>query len=68
MAAEITLDQLRTKALQAGLELADEELQKLLPGVNRARNQVADLRQFLSDATEPAATFTALTADKVQPS
>jgi hypothetical protein len=56
---------LRAKALQAGLELDDEELQKLLPGVNRARDQVAELRQFLSDATEPAATFTALTVDKV---
>jgi hypothetical protein len=68
MATQITLDELRGMAVRAELTLTDEELQKLLPGVNRARNQVAELRQFLSDATEPGATFTVLTVDKVQPS
>ncbi len=65
MAAEITLNQLRAKALQAGLELDDEELQKLLPGVNRARKQVAELRQLVTDAAEPASTSSALKVDKV---
>ena len=67
MATDITFDELRAKALQAGLELADDDLLKLLPEVNRARKQAAELRQFLSDATEPAATFTALKVDKVSP-
>jgi hypothetical protein len=60
MTDEITLDELRGMAVQAGLKLADEELQKLLPGVKRARKQAAELRQFLSDTTEPSAIFTAL--------
>ena len=65
MAGELTLDDLSRLAAQAGLKLSDEELQKLLPGVNRARNQVADLRQLITDSTEPAGTFSALKADKV---
>ena len=60
MTEEMTLDNLSKMAAQAGLKLPDDELEKLLPGVNRARKQAAELRQFLSDATEPAATFTAL--------
>jgi hypothetical protein len=60
MTDEITLDELRGMAVQAGLKLADEELQKLLPGVKRARKQAAELRQFLSDTTEPSTIFTAL--------
>jgi hypothetical protein len=51
-------------AAHAGLKLPEDELQKLLPGVNRARKQVAELRQFVTDATEPASAFTAL-KDKV---
>jgi tRNA pseudouridine-54 N-methylase len=65
MATEITLDQLRAKALQAGLELDDEELQKLLPGVNRSRRQAAELRELLSDYSEPASIFTPLKVDGV---
>jgi Ca2+-binding EF-hand superfamily protein len=64
MAMEITLDELRVMAAHAGLKLPEDELQKLLPGVNRARKQVAELRQFVTDATEPASAFTAL-KDKV---
>jgi len=65
MAVEITFDELRTQALQAGLKLADEELQKLLPGVNRARRQAAELRELLSDRSEPAGIFTPLKVDRV---
>jgi hypothetical protein len=64
MADEITLDELRRMALQAGLKLADEELQKLLPRVNRSRKQVAELRELISDIAEPAAIFNALKANK----
>ena len=67
MTEEMTLDNLSKMAAQAGLKLPDDELEKLLPGVNRARKQADELRQFLSDATEPAATFTALKVDKVSP-
>ena len=64
MADEITLDDLSKLAAQAGLKLSDDELQKLLPGVNRARKQVAELRQLISDSTEPAGVFQALKAEK----
>ena len=46
-------------AARAGLNLAEEELRKLLPGVNRARRQVAELREFVTDTMEPAGTFSA---------
>lgn len=65
MTDEITLDELRDLAQRAGLKLADEELQKLLPGVNRARRQVAELRMLITDSAEPAGTFSALKAGKV---
>jgi hypothetical protein len=59
MPDEITLDELRARAARAGLKLADEELQKLLPGVNRSHQQVTELRHLLSDADEPAGIFPA---------
>ena len=65
MTTEITLDELRNLAQRAGLKLTDDELQKLLPGVNRARRQVAELRQLIAETTEPASIFSALKADKV---
>ena len=37
MAKEITLEELSVLALQAGLKLTQDELQRLLPGVNRSR-------------------------------
>ena len=51
-------------AERRGLKLADDELQKLLPGVNRARRQAAELRELLADHREPAGAFTALKAKK----
>jgi len=59
MATELVLDDLRRMASRAGLSLSDEELQKLLPGVNRAQRQVLELRELLSDEIEPAAHFPA---------
>ena len=57
MASEITRDELRVRAARAGLDLSEDELNQLLPGVNRAYKQVIDLRALLSDADEPAAVF-----------
>jgi len=57
MATEITRDELRVRAARAGLELSEDELNQLLPGVNRAYGQVIDLRALLSDGDEPAAVF-----------
>jgi hypothetical protein len=59
MASEIALDELRARAARAGLELSEDELRQLLPGVNRAFQQVRDLRGLLSDSDEPAGTFSA---------
>jgi hypothetical protein len=57
MADEINLSQLRVMAAGAGLKLSEEELQRLLPGVNRSRAQAANLRDLLTLAAEPAAIF-----------
>ena len=67
MAGELTLKDLSKRAARAGLTLAEDELQKLLPGVNRALRQAAELRQLVTDCTEPGSTFSALKVDKVSP-
>ena len=67
MAGELTLENMSEMAAQAGLKLAEDELQKLLPGVNRARRQAAELRQLIVDCSEPASAFSALKVDKVSP-
>jgi len=60
MIKEISFEELRAKAQQVGLKLSDDELERLLPGVNRAKKQADELRQLISPATEPAATFRVL--------
>jgi len=60
MTTKITLDQLRMMAERAGLTLSEEELERLLPGVNRSRKQVSELRGLMSDSLEPAANFRAM--------
>ncbi|HEX9454169.1 MAG TPA: hypothetical protein VGA27_07410 [Candidatus Binatia bacterium] len=62
MIREIKLDELRTMAEQIGLRLPEEELLRLLPGVNRSRKQVSELRELLAQTDEPAGTFDAATA------
>lgn len=64
MAEEITLAQLQTMAEQSGLKLTDEELKKLLPGVNRFHNQILELRALITDSIEPAAAFAASRTEK----
>ncbi len=59
MAEALTVENLKTIAEQRGLKLADEELQKLLPGVMRARQQAAELRELLTLTDEPAGVFNA---------
>jgi hypothetical protein len=41
------------------LSLSEEELSKLLPGINRSHSQIAELREFMTDRIEPAAIFVA---------
>jgi hypothetical protein len=57
---EITLEDLRIMARGAGLNLADDELQSLLPGINRVRKQATELRALIALETEPAETFRAV--------
>ncbi|MEX0806244.1 MAG: hypothetical protein WD688_23425 [Candidatus Binatia bacterium] len=57
MAKEMTLDELKRMAARVGLNLSEEDLRKLLPGVDRSRKQVTELRQLLSDTGEPAGSF-----------
>jgi hypothetical protein len=57
MADEMTIEEIRARAREAGLNLPDEELQRLLPGVNRAKKQAAELRDIVAADDEPAATF-----------
>ena len=59
MADETSLNQLRDMAQRAGLNLSEDELQKLLTGVNRTRQQADELRQLLSSQVEPAGHFSA---------
>jgi hypothetical protein len=39
------------------LDLSDDELERLFPGVNRARKQAAELRELIAAGDEPAAHF-----------
>ncbi len=57
MEQEIALDDLRDMARSAGLKLSDDELERLLPGVNRSKKQAAELRALIGPETEPAGTF-----------
>ena len=57
MIPEITIEALRIMAQGAGLNLGDEELRRLLPGVNRARKQAGELREIIGAPDEPAVAF-----------
>jgi len=59
MAKEITLAQLQMMAERSGLKLTYEEVEKLLPGVNRSHNQILELRELITDNIEPASAFAA---------
>lgn len=59
MVDKLTLEDLRAMAERAGLRLADDELQRLLPGVRRSRQQIAELRELIDGADAPTGIFTA---------
>ena len=63
MAEELTFENLKSMAQRRGLTLPQEELQKLLPGVIRARRQAAELRDLLARGDEPAGAFKARQSD-----
>ena len=60
MTNEISLNQLRDMTQRAGLNLSEDELAKLLPGVNRTRRQADELRLLLTNQVEPAGHFSAI--------
>ena len=64
MVKEITLENLRTMAEHQGLGLPDDELQRLLPGVNRALKQAGELREMIALTDEPAGSFNPSCADQ----
>jgi Asp-tRNA(Asn)/Glu-tRNA(Gln) amidotransferase C subunit len=57
MNPEITLDDVRRFAKLAGLNLSEDELQRLVPGINRAKKQAAELRDIVAAEREPASIF-----------
>ena len=59
MADKLTLNDLRALAERSGLKLADDELERILPGVNRSRQQVAELHELIAHEDEPAFAFDA---------
>jgi Ca2+-binding EF-hand superfamily protein len=59
MEREVTLDNLRTMAERAGLKLSDDELQRLLPAVNRSKKQAQELRDLITAIDEPTTRFSA---------
>ncbi len=64
MAETLNFEELRARAERAGLKIGDDELERLLPGVNRSRRQVAELRQLLQRDDEPAGVFRASESGK----
>jgi hypothetical protein len=64
MSKEITLAELQTMAERSGLQLTDEELERLLPGVNRSHHQILELRELITDSIEPAAAFVTFRTEK----
>ena len=64
MVDTLTLENLRALAERAGLRLGDDELQRLLPGVNRSRQQVAELRDLIDRTDEPAGAFKAAKTER----
>ena len=60
MAEELTFENLKALAKRRGLRLPEDELQRLLPGVIRARRQAAELREMVAREDEAAAAFDAM--------
>jgi hypothetical protein len=58
MIEEMTMEECRSLAKRAGLDLRDDELGRLLPGIHRAKRQAAELRELIDSGAEPVLTFT----------
>jgi hypothetical protein len=58
MAEKFTLENIRAVAETAGLNLGDDELRRLVSSVNRSKQQVAELREWITTEDEPAGIFT----------
>ena len=56
---EIWLEALQAAAKRAGLNLSEEEAAKILAGVERNRQNAADLRKLFSAEVEPSPIFSA---------
>jgi hypothetical protein len=54
---DLDIDTLRTLARVAGLDLAEDELERLLPLVRFARRAAAELDELGLDESEPAVHF-----------
>jgi hypothetical protein len=59
MPNNFTTDALRHVSDLGDLNLSDEELQQLLPGVTRSKKQAAELRDLIKANDEPAGVFIA---------
>lgn len=57
--AEDEIAELRIVAEHIGLELTDEELREVAPGVKRIRRYAESLRAIIDGETEPAPVFEA---------
>jgi len=64
MAEDLTFENLKTMAERRGLRLPEDDLQRLLPGVIRARRQAAELREIVAREDEPAADFDAMRRER----
>ncbi|HWO41548.1 MAG TPA: hypothetical protein VNO43_07075 [Candidatus Eisenbacteria bacterium] len=62
MAYELTKADLEDRARRAGLRLPAAEIERLLPGVNRAWRQAEELRSWVTEGIEPASVFSAARA------
>ncbi len=56
---KLSLEEARFLATRAGLTLNDAQLQAILPGVNRSKGQMEDIRALIGKNDEPAGAFNA---------
>ena len=59
MDEELTIEQIRKIAANAGMPLSEEDAEKLLSGANRTRRMVAKVRDLVSADLEPGGVFRA---------
>lgn len=64
MEKETNIESLRFLAIQAGLNLSEEELVKMLPGLNRTQGMARALRPLLRNDLEPVMTFRAIAIER----